>query len=351
MLCGLNEYVIIPAIVSHINSRSECSITDCYGKLPLFAAPMSSVIDDKNYKTFEDQGVNTIIPRNIDIQRRLELMTEVFCAFGLDEFEEYFLNNTRTEEKFKVCIDVANGHMDRLITACSNAKIKYRNRLILMAGNIANPKTYSVYARAGVDYVRVGIGNGNVCTTSANSGIHFPMGSLLEYIKKEREALNFTDCKHRPKVIADGGFTNFDQINKALALGADYVMLGRLFVECEEACGEVYDEFKAHDRWTEEDKKHLIYDTIAKGYKVRLRYYYGMSTKKAQKEFGKKGNKTSEGIIKSVYVTTTLSSWIDNFASYLRSAMSYTNCTNLEMFRTLVKVEKITPTAFQIYFK
>ena len=351
MLCSLNEYVIIPATISYISSRSECNIRDEYGKLPLFAAPMSSVIDDTNYQVFEKLGVNTVIPRTVDFDKRLELMTQVFCAFSLDEFEKYFLETDRTEERFKVCVDVANGHMDRLISMCSTAKDKYRNKLILMTGNIANPKTYDIYARANIDYVRVGIGSGNVCTTSANTGIHFPMGSLLESIKREKEALNFTDCKHRPKIIADGGFVNFDQINKALALGADYVMIGKLFAECEEACGEIYNEFKAHDRWTEEDKKHLVFNEKSGTYMTRIRDYYGMSTKFAQSKMGKTDLKTAEGIEKMVYVKYTLESWISNFSAYLRSAMSYTNCTTLNEFKTKVKLEKITPTAFNSYFK
>lgn len=351
MLCSLNEYVIVPALISHINSRSECEIFDEYGKLPLFAAPMSSVIDETNYKVFERVGVNTVIPRTVDFEKRISLMTQVFCAFSLDEFEKYFLEIDRTEERFKVCVDVANGHMERLISMCSTAKDKYRNRLVLMTGNIANPKTYSIYARANIDYIRVGIGSGNVCTTSANTGIHFPMGSLLESIKREKEALNFTDCKHRPKIIADGGFVNFDQINKAFALGADYVMLGKLFAECEEACGEIYNEFKAHDRWTEEDKKHLVFNEKSGTYMTRIRAYYGMSTKQAQVQMGKTELKTAEGIERRVYVKYTLESWISNFSAYLRSAMSYTNSRNMTEFKTHTKLEKITPTAFNSYFK
>ncbi len=56
---------------------------------------------------------------------------------------------------------------------------KFGDKLILMAGNIANPETYREYARAGVDYVRISVGSGSCCITSSNSGCYTPMASLI----------------------------------------------------------------------------------------------------------------------------------------------------------------------------
>ena len=88
------------------------------------------------------------------------------------------------------------------------------------------------------------------CTTSANSSIHYPMVSLLQEIvrnkkyiisciKHDKEVKIEPPYKSIPKIIADGGFSNFDQIIKALAIGADYVMLGKIFAMSVEACGDI----------------------------------------------------------------------------------------------------------------
>lgn len=349
MLHSLQDITIIPAVLSTIESRMECNpyVVDCYKKLPgtyaalpLFAAPMSCVIDDKNWETFTYSGINTIIPRNISIERRLELSIDTFVAVSLDEFKTYFIDVS--EEEFEIwskdrkyiCIDIANGHMKKLLDYCEIAKNKWGDNLVIMTGNIANPDTYLEYAKVGIDYVRVGIGSGNVCTTSANGGIHYPMASLLHQIAMRKSniigpnQLSPMYYKSIPKIVADGGFNNYDQIIKALAIGADFVMSGKIFAKCEEACGQIVS--------TVDDS--------------RRREYYGMSTKKAQKEFGKDNCKTAEGIITSVSIDYTVEGWVDNFKHYMRSAMSYTNSRTLSEFHKC-EIEVMSPSAYQSYFK
>lgn len=341
-LFTLNDIVLIPAVFSQIKHRSQCSpyirehslLPGTGSKLPLFTAPMSCVINDKNYTTFKNNGINTIIPRNVYINTRLKLAKDTFVALGLEEFKTLIDNNNSLPYKMFILIDVANGHMEQLFVLSKLAKEKYGDNLVLMVGNIANPETYIAYSMIGVDYVRCGIGTSPVCTTSANSGIHYPMGSLLEDIREKKLYYGNKDIKFA-KIVADGGFSNFDQINKALALGADFVMLGKIFAKAEEACGEIID-FPNYD---EEE-------TVS-----RYREYYGMSTKRAQKEFGKEGNKTAEGISKLVKIDYTIAGWVDNFKHYLQSAMSYTDCVTLDEFKTKVCYKTITPNARIAYFK
>lgn len=341
-LFTLDDIVLIPAVFSKIKHRSQCSpyirehslLPGTGSKLPLFTAPMSCVINDKNYTTFKINGINTIIPRNVDINTRLKLAKDTFVALGLEEFKTLINNNDSLPYKMFILIDVANGHMEQLFVLSKLAKEKYGDNLVLMVGNIANPETYIAYSMIGVDYVRCGIGTSPVCTTSANSGVHYPMGSLLEGIKEKKLYYGNKGIKFA-KIVADGGFSNFDQINKALALGADFVMLGKIFAKAEEACGEIID-FPNYD---EEE-------TVS-----RYREYYGMSTKRAQKEFGKEGNKTAEGITTLVQIDYTIAGWVDNFKHYLQSAMSYTDCVTLDEFKTKVQYSTITTNARIAYFK
>ena len=377
---SLQDISIMPACVTEINHRAECNPYNDNNKLPIFVAPMSSVIDLNNAKIFEFNKLNVVIPRTIDLEDRLNVCEEYFIAVGLNEFENTILTlNLEDRKPIKICVDVANGHMKKLIDLCKYAKNRFRNKIIIMAGNVANPLVYYDYAYAGIDYIRLSIGSGSACTTAANAAIYTPMASLIDEcvsIKKivERDRNNY---KSVPKIIADGGFNNYDDIIKALALGADYVMCGKIFAQCEEACGEKLQKFLYSDG-TYKYLNH--YDAIkAKEYMNKANYfsnvlsakidinktsepypitafneiyrnYYGMSTKKAQKEMGKENLHTSEGIEKMVTVEYSLLGWIDNFIDYLRSAMSYCNATTLDAFKT-AKIIKITNSARNSYFK
>ena len=244
MLLSFNDICLIPAVVSEIEHRSECNPYLDNEMLPLFTAPMSSVINENNWQMFKKNKINTIIPRSVDWETRLDLSDKTFIAVSLSEFER-LIDFYHPIQTIHICVDIANGHMKKLLDLCKLAKEKFGSYISIMAGNIANQGTYYEYAKAGIDYVRCGIGTSPICTTSANSGIHYPMASLLyELAWTKGNVQKFisqgeTEWKSVPKIIADGGFSNFDQIIKALAIGADYVMLGKIFAMSEEACGEV----------------------------------------------------------------------------------------------------------------
>ena len=369
MLLSFNDICIIPSVISNIEHRSECNPYLDNDMLPLFTAPMTSVIDENNWKIFKENKINTIIPRSVDINIRLELAKHTFIAVSLSEFEEYFINNWLFSSCTQfVCVDIANGHMKKLLDLCRQAKEKYGSSLQIMAGNIANPDTYYEYAKAGIDYVRCGIGGGSCCTTAANTSCTFPMVSLIReifYIKSDilkGYKGRLEDYKSIPKIIADGGFSNFDQIIKALAIGADYVMLGKIFAMSEEACGEIV--YKDQiiptkmDLTAFNDEERSVFEAagfdkvyINKTIQISYRKYYGMSTKKAQAEFGNTELKTAEGIETLVPIKYTLAGWSDNFISYLRSAMSYCNSRTLNEFKQNAHVEQISANSFQAYYK
>jgi IMP dehydrogenase/GMP reductase len=294
--------------------------------LPLFAAPMAGVIDEYNFKKFNTNKINTIVPRTVSWNIKDTICRDTFVAIGLEELKTLIETGPSDPEQPEyICIDIANGHMQEMLNLCTTLKAFYPDSFIIIAGNIANPKTLYYYIKAGIDYVRLGIGSGNVCTTGANTGIYYPMYSLI----KECYNIKTNYSKSNIKLIADGGFKNFDQIIKALAAGADYVMLGEIFAKSEEACGKILD------------------------LEVPYREYFGMSTKKAQQLMGISEDKlkTSEGIVKYVPIEYPLSKWIENFTHYLRSAMSYTDSRTLQEFIGKVRMEVISNQAFNSFYK
>ena len=381
ILRTLNDVTVIPAAVSSVESRSECSPVYKNGMSPLFVSPMLNIINDENFHCFLESKINVVLPRDDErkpygerFDRWEKYWHKVFVALSLKEFEDCFLryDNTVLTSKTYVCIDIANGHMKKLIDLCVAAKNKYGENLVIMAGNIANPETYFAYAQAGIDYIRCGIGTGSICTTAANSSIHYPMASLIkeckwrkDHVMVDIETVHHTKYKSAPMIIADGGFTNFDQIIKALALGADYCMCGKLFAQCIEACTSmiadkdfmlpseknVWPQSPLHTTVRKPyENVDFVLELMERGYNFH-RDYYGMSTKRAQKEMGGKGNKTAEGIAIQIDVHHTVAGWMDNFNSYLKSAMSYTDFRNLEDFIGGPRVEPISANAFYAYFK
>ena len=354
---SLQDITLIPAAISEISSRSECNPYYTDNKLPLFVAPMSQILDENNWETF-NKYVNTIIPRNILLETRLELSTKTFVALSLDEFQNRFCFEQELSETHYILVDVANGHMQKLIEACTLAKIFCGDKLVLMAGNVANPATYYEYAKAGIDYIRMSIGSGSQCTT-ANTGIFYPMASLITNTSHHRErvidAINCgsTEYKSVPMIVADGGFNTHGDIIKALALGADYVMCGKIFAKSVEGCGEIKSQIKP-----------LNYDILKDGpfnewirtqdvsrikFLECYREYYGMSTKRAQIEFGKEGIKTEEGIASVIRIEYSLEDWTQRFTDYLKSAMSYTNHKGLETFVGGVLWGILSPTAIRTF--
>lgn len=166
-----DDISIVPAIKSNIEHRSNCNpfLPQHDNYLPIFTAPMSTVVNKENFALFEENHIIPILPRNFDLETRIEyLKLGKWAAVGLQEFEDLFLNNDWDFELYphvNVLIDIANGHMEKLHCIIYDAKVKYKwsHNFKIMAGNIANPLTYVELAKAGCDYVRVGIGGGSGC--------------------------------------------------------------------------------------------------------------------------------------------------------------------------------------------
>lgn len=333
-----NDITIIPDTLSTIASRSEINPLQ-NGKLPIFTAPMDMVIDENNISEFELNNVNICLPRNVKFDSLKN--DNYFYSYGLDEMIELFESGKELPKK--VLIDVANGNMFKLWEISKRIKEKYANDIELMVGNIANPDTYRKYCEIGVDWIRVGIGGGSACTTSANVSIHFPMASLVnECYEISKEFDNPT------KILADGGFRSFSDIIKALALGAHACMLGGIFNKCLESCSDNFlkDSTGVFHLITEEQS----ITNFSEGIDV-WKYYRGMSTKEVQKSWNRKELKTGEGISKYNKVEYTLSGWRENFTDYLRSAMSYSNSRTLEEFIGQAQWVKISQNAFNRFNK
>lgn len=343
----LNDIVLVPAESSDVWSRKECLIDSnhdgWFPTLPLMAAPMDTVVCDKNFGKYVDQGIIPCIPRGVTVT--MGSSNTFFKSYGLSEIERQLelVNSDGTIHLFGerdpnhftnfnyILIDIANGHMSKLIPIIKHIK-RIRPEIRLMVGNVANPETFANLALAGADYVRCSVGTGAGCTTAANVSINYPMGSLISECYEQKIQLGV-----QTKIVADGGMRNYSDIIKSLALGADYVMVGSLFNKAIGSSGFNYlYGIKLNYKLA---KKLWLW-----GFPVKKKYR-GMSTKAVQRSWGKSQLVTAEGITKYQKVEYTLEQWTENFKDYLRSAMSYCNAKKLSDFIGVAQYVFITENA------
>jgi IMP dehydrogenase/GMP reductase len=330
-----DDILVCPAVQSSINSRKTIEILDENGMLPLFTAPMDTVVDLDHRKIFNENHINPIIPRTQTKSFNPQDCNQVddWIALSLDQFEKLFIqdNSGLSPNQVRVCIDIANGHMKRLTDTVIKTKIKFGDRVVLMVGNVANPLTFIELSKAGADYVRVGVGNGSGCSTSVHTGIGYPLASLIHDIHEEKKnhTIRFA------KVVADGGIKKYADIIKVLALGADYAMCGGIFNKALESAGNTYAANKKFEGYTVPgDQVDQYSDEVKTAFKMGSLFYKkfrGMSTKEVQAHLGNE-LRSSEGVTRMIQVEYTIAGWVDNFKDYLSSAMSYTDSGNLAAF-------------------
>ncbi len=130
-----------------------------------------------------------------------------------------------------VVFDSAHGHSARIVNSVANLKKNYPE-LQVIVGNIATGQAAKDLIEAGADAVKVGMGPGSICTTRVVAGIGVPQITAIREVAKVAQ-------QHGIPVIADGGIKFSGDLPKAIAAGADVIMIGSLFAGCEESPGEI----------------------------------------------------------------------------------------------------------------
>ena len=326
-----NDILIKPEVISTIESRQDVNPFTDNGTLPLITAPMDTVVSFDNIETFINNRINVCSPRCVNKDA-----VNVMNSYSISAIKNLFYSNQLKNNAY--LIDVANGHMSSILNLTKNIKQAHPD-IILMVGNVANPETYRLLSNAGADYVRIGIGNGGGCLTTQNTGVGYPMASLIQECAKIAKTLQ------KPAfIVADGGMKDYSDIIKALALGADYVMLGSILNKSLESAGDNY-------LWKWLKVPRNIAQLAHKFGIPVYKSFRGMSTKEVQKKWGAKKIKTSEGVKRKRRVEYTLGQWVENFEHYLRTAMSYTGSSTLKEFIGNTELIQITDNAYKRFNK
>jgi len=311
VLYSLDDVMIQPAAVTRIRHREDIKSVYEDGYLPIFTAPMPCVVNSSQYLAYTKARINPIIPRTENLEKRIAFMEQMdmFVAFSLDEFTSLFLMSLYDIDKvgrpIKVLIDIACGSMDALHCAIQSAKKLYGDKMIIMSGNVANPESFRNLAISGCNYIRCSVGSGSGCCTATYTGVYYPMASLIDECNQIKRQF----YGHNLKLIADGGITTYRDAFKALALGADYVMMGSRLCQCEDSAGTIKT------------------DPLGNSYKV----YYGMASEYGSHLLGKDTD-APEGMVKEYKIKPSIAKFAHLFSKYLKSTMSYCNAKNLDEF-------------------
>ncbi len=302
-----DDISLIPVEISRVRSRTEASTAATFLgldlSLPVISSPMDTVTGPEMAIELNRLGCLGILNRfdsSLD-----EVMKDQKNGNGIRGFS-IALNTTLdvleklVEHESIICIDTANANNHAVLQKTEEIKKRYNCKIIV--GNVAHGASLRQLEDAGADAVRVGIGSGSVCTTSIQTGIGIGQVSSLLSVLFARE-----EMKLKIQIIADGGIKSPGDIAKALALGADAVMLGRMLSGTRETPGEV---IKYNGQlW----KKYR--GSASFGVKMRNEFIEGEETMVAYK-----------GVVKNV---------VDSISDGLRSSMSYMNCFNLDELKKI----------------
>jgi IMP dehydrogenase len=302
-----DDISLIPTEVSRVKTRSEVNIKSIFlGKelaVPVVSSPMDTVTGIMMTEELSSLGCIGIVNR-FDSSLS-ELFSNGNVIEGIQAVSVSLTAEDELLEKIAannliVCIDTANANNAHVLQKCEEIKKRYKVKVIV--GNIAHGGTLKQLVDAGADAVRIGIGGGSVCTTSVQTGIGIgQVSSVLDsYFAREEQKLKI-------ELIADGGIKSPGDVAKALAAGADVVMLGRMLAGTKETPGEV---IKYNDQlW----KKYR--GSASFGVKMKGEFIEGEETMVPYK-----------GTVKSV---------VNAISDGLKSSMSYLNCESLEELKRI----------------
>ena len=303
------DVLLVPQY-SNIESRNEVDLgSDLQDgfrlSIPIIASPMDTVSESKMASAMHSNGGLAIIHRynTIDAQcKHIEALPAdaiVGAAVGMGgDFRE------RTEQLVLagaqvICVDVAHGHHNQMREALSWLKQNCSPSTHIMAGNIATLDGFNALADWGADSVRCNIGGGSICTTRVQTGHGVPgLHTIFDCATSENTGF--------VKIIADGGIKNSGDIVKALAAGADFVMVGSLLSGTEQSPG-------------------AIVQTQGGSFK----HYRGMASRAAQVDWrGRVG--TPEGVSTKVPYKGDVNDVLEELIGGVRSGLSYSGARNIE---------------------
>ena len=321
-----NDVLIRPKR-STMSSRSEVNLERTFSfpnskqtwtGVPIIAANMDTIGTYDVYKILSQHKIITAFHK-FYTPDDFNLMS--LCTEGLDP--DFFMISTgindadferlcniietlknadnRVDVKF-ICIDVANGYMNKLCHFCLKVRVAFPNKIIVAGNVVSREITEDLILRGKVDIVKVGIGPGSACLTRSKTGIGMPQLSAIDECSDASHGVNGF-------IVGDGGITCPGDVSKGFGAGADFIMIGGQFAGHDENPGEIIEENG-----------------------IQYKLFYGMSSDTAMKtHYGKVAKyRSSEGRTIKLKYKGPLEQTVLDYLGGIRSTCTYINAKRIK---------------------
>lgn len=295
-----DDILLVPAY-NHFESRRlvEIAMTDKTGRLtlelPVISSNMDTITESDMANFMRAKGGVGALHRFMSIEENIKMFKacqdKVFVSIGCSDAELERAEALRDAGAEYFCIDVAHGHAKYVGQTIKKLR-QLLNHACIMAGNVATYAGADYLASCGADIIKAGIGGGSVCSTRIKTGYGIPMLTCIQ------------DCARTDRsIVADGGIRTPGDIVKALAFGADFVMIGGMLAGTGPTPGQV----------------------IEKNDGSKVKQYRGMASREAQEDFmgGMNEWKTAEGVATEVPYREDHEHIMDDIIGGLRSGLTY----------------------------
>ena len=330
-----DDVLLLPQYSSILPSNTNINVNLSKSinlKIPFLSSAMDTVTESKMAIAMAKNGGLGVIHRNLKIKQQCneikkvkKIRLKVGAAIGTSQ-------NELTRAKYLIdsgadllVIDTAHGHSHNVIKMLNEIK-KFSKKTTICVGNIATGDAAKLLYNSGADILKVGIGPGSICTTRMVAGIGVPQITALINVKK---AMN----KKKIKIISDGGIKFSGDIIKALAAGADAIMMGSIFAGTEESPGKIF------------KLKNKLYK-LYRGMGSIGAMSSGSSERYFQKKYKDKSKFVPEGVESRVLYKGKISKIVDQLQGGLRSSMGYIGAKRLKEVSKKSRFIKITKAGF-----
>ncbi|MCD6312378.1 MAG: IMP dehydrogenase [Thaumarchaeota archaeon] len=284
--------------------------------IPIVSSPMDTVTEAEMAIALAEEGGIGIIHRNMpadreaeEVKRVKEKGLRVGAAVGVLD-EERFRKLVEAEADL-IVIDVAHGHSENVIK--SLRMYKRIAEVDIVAGNVVTPEAAEDLISAEADGLRVGLGAGSICFTREVCGVGVPQLQAVAWVADVASSYGVP-------VIADGGIRKVADVVKAIAAGADCVMLGRMLAGTDEAPGEVVERNG-----------------------MKLKKYRGMGSPEVIYRLDRYSKLVPEGISGYVPYRGSVKEIIKSIVGGLKSGMGYVGAANIEELKRKSEFIRATP--------
>ena len=314
-----DDVLLVPAYNHHESRRIvDISNTDRLKKLnlalPVMSSNMDTITESGMANFMHNKGGIGVLHRFLSIEDNIKQFQactgNTFVSIGCTTAELERAEALRDAGATFFCVDVAHAHAKYVGKTLKNLRELLGSRCI-MAGNVATYAGADYLASCGADIIKAGIGGGSVCSTRIKTGFGIPMLTCIR------------DCARTDRsIVADGGLRTSGDIVKALAFGADFVMIGGMLAGTDPTPG----------------------DVITKKDGSKIKSYRGMASREAQENFlGQMHEwKTAEGVAAEVPCSNNQDAIIADIVGGLRSGLTYAGADSISELQRKLNFIQVT---------